>query len=196
MGPVIAREEAVVRVSRAMPGFLVSLATAVVAFVPVMVFTFLGLNSGYRIQETNPLFAGYFAADGLVPGLFLALLTNSLIAVVILGLLHLVYYRPLMFYDPDHLAFARKLIVAGIGLFLLTWGEKFFADSSHDMTVLNENSIGPGWFLSTIFISCLLAFLVGMLYWAWLVWPVARPRPRPPPDEVVLSTSPRVNAPG
>ena len=65
-------------------GFLVSVAVSVVTFIPVMVFTFLGLSSQYRIRETNPLFAGYFASNGLVLGLFLALLTNTIVAALIL----------------------------------------------------------------------------------------------------------------
>jgi len=168
-------------------GFLVSVAVSVVAFIPVMVFTFLGLSSEYRIRETNPLFAGYFASNGLVPGLLLALLTNTIVAALILGLLHLVYYRPVLFYDPSHVVFARRLIVAGTGLFQLAWGETFFRDSYNDMQVLFAYRIGPAWFLSGLFIGSLLVFFVGLLYWARLVWPVEKMRRRSPPVEVILS---------
>ena len=168
-------------------GFLVSVAVAVVAFIPVMVFTFLGLSSEYRIRETNPLFAGYFASNGLIPGLLLALLTDTISAALILGLLHLVYYRPVLFYDPGHVVFARRLIVAGTGLFQLAWGERFFRDSYNDMRVLSAYGIGPDWFLSGLFIGSLLVFFAGLLYWAGLVWPADEIRHRSPHVEVIRS---------
>ena len=155
-----------------------------------MVFTFLGLSSEFRIREANPLFAGYFVANGLVPGLFLALITNTLAAGLVLAIFHIVYFRPALFYDPGHVMFARKLVVVGTGLFLLFWGEKFFADSYNDMTVLFAYRIGPGWFLSAVFLGFLMFYLLGFLYWGRLLWPVAGPRRRSPPVEVVLSTSP------
>ncbi len=168
-------------------GFLVSVAVSVVTFIPVMVFTFLGLSSQYRIRETNPLFAGYFASNGLVLGLFLALLTNTIVAALILGLLHLVYYRPGLFYDPGHVVFARRLIVAGAGLFQLAWGERFFSDSYNDMRVLSAYGIGPDWFLSGLFIGSVLVYFASLLYWARLVWPVEEMPRRSSPVEVILS---------
>src|SRR5260370_25600781 len=103
-------------------GFLVSVAVSVVAFIPVMVFTFLGLSSEYRIRETNPLFAGYFASNGLVPGILLALLTDTIAAALILGLVHLAYYRPVLFSAPGHVVFATRLFVAATALVQLPSG--------------------------------------------------------------------------
>ncbi len=168
-------------------GFLVSVAVSVVAFIPVMVFTFLGLSSEHRIRETNPLFAGYFASNGLVPGLLLALLRNAIVAALVLGVLHLVYYRPVLFYDSGHVVFARRLIVAGTGLFQLAWGEALFSDSYNDMQILSAYRIGPDWFLSGLFIGSLLVFFAGLLYWAQLVWPVEEMPCRSSPVEVILS---------
>lgn len=179
-----------VRVRRARQlvlGFLTTVAMSAVAFVPVMVFTFLGLTSQFRIRETNPLFAGYFASNGLVLGLFLALVTNTVLAASILGLLHLVYYRPVLFYDPSHVAFARRLIVAGTGLFLLAWAQTFFSDSYNDMQVLSTYHIGPDWFLSGLFFGSLIVFFAGLVFWARLVWPDEEIRHRSAPVEVVLS---------
>jgi hypothetical protein len=184
---LIAERATVRRAGLVLRGFLVSLGVSVVAFIPVMVFTFLGLSSVYRIREANPLFASYFASVGLVPGLLLALVTNTIVAALILGLLHLVYFRPVLFYDPGHVDFARRLIVAGTGLFQLAWGERFFSDSYNDMQVLFAYRIGPGWFLSGLFIGSLLVFFAGLLYWARLVWPVNEMRRRSRPVEVVLS---------
>src|SRR5262249_41864135 len=143
----------------------------------------------FRIRETNPLFAGYFASNGLVPGLILAIVTNTIVAASILGLLHLVYYRPVLFYDPSHLVSARRMIFAGIGLFLVAWVKAFFSDSYNDMQVLTTFGIGPGWFLSSLFLGSLIVFFAGLLYWARVVWPVEEVRRRSPPVEVELSRS-------
>lgn len=151
-------------------GFLVSVGTCSLAFVPVMFFTFLGLSSGSNIHETNPLFATYFSSHGLIVGLFLALVTNTLSAALILGLLHLIFYRPVIFYDPSHTGFARKLIAVGIGIFLLVWGRRFFADSYNDMNVLSANHLGPGSLLWSVFLGCLIMFVAGVSYWGRLVW--------------------------
>ncbi len=136
-----------------------------------MVFTFLGLTGSPYIRETNPLFAGYFATLGLVRGLILALLTNLIPAVSILALVHVLFYRPVIFYQPGHIVLGRKLVAVGGGLFLLTWGQKFFSDGYKDMTVLNLARIGSSGILWTVFLGCLCLYIAGAVFWGKILLP-------------------------
>ncbi len=162
--------------ARVVRGFLISTGICSLAFVPVMVFTFIGLAGSPNIRETNSLFAGLIQAHGLVPGLLLAFLSNILPATVVLGFVHLLFYRPFVFYDPQHMAFARKLIAAGGALFLLVWGQRFFLDAYNDMRVLVFAQISSSEFLWGILLLCLCFFTAGLVYWGMTLTPGFRAR--------------------
>jgi len=130
-----------------------------------MVFTFIGLAGSPYIRETNAVFAGFIHAHGLMIGLLLAFLSNIVPASIILGFVHLLFYRPVVFDDPQHLAFARKLVAGGMALFLLVWGQRFFLDGYNDMTVLNIAGIGSSEFLWVVLLACLSLFIIGMVWW-------------------------------
>ncbi len=151
--------------ARAVLGFLISVGACSIAFVPVMVFTFIGLAGSPYIRETNSLFAEFIQVHGLLVGLLLAFLSNIVPAAIILGFVHLLFYRPFVFYDPQHVALARKLVAAGVALFLLVWGQKFFLDGYNDMTILNIARIGSSEFLWGVLLACLSLFITGLVWW-------------------------------
>ncbi len=163
------------RVGRA---YLISIGVCSLAFVPVMVFTFIGLAGSPNIRETNSLFAALIQAHGLVPGLLLAFLSNIFPTTVILAFVHLLFYRPLAFYDPQHMAFARRLIAAGGALFLLVWGQRFFLDGYNDMKVLVIAQVSSSELLWGVLLLCLSFFTAGLVYWGMTLAPGFQDRER------------------
>jgi len=160
---------------RTVKGFLVSLAISAVPLVPVMIFTFMGLSGSPYIRETSVLFADFIRAYGLDLGLMLSFLSNLLSAALILGLTHLVFYRPELFRDPDHVVFARKLVASGMGFFLLFWAQKFFSDGYDDLLVLQDAGVGSSTLLWLVLFASLGAFIVGTAFWLVILFPRTRP---------------------
>jgi hypothetical protein len=156
---------------RTVKGFLISVGVCAAPLIPVMVFTFLGLSGSPYIRETSVLFADFIRAYGLDLGLWLSFLSNLLTAALILGLTHLMYYHPALFQDPDHMVFARKLVAAGIGLFLLVWAQKFFSDGYNDLLVLEDAGIGSGALLWFVMLASLCAFILGTAFWLTALFP-------------------------
>jgi hypothetical protein len=167
---------------RTVKGFLISVGVCSAPLIPVMVFTFMGLSGSPYIRETSVLFADFIRAYGLGLGLLLSFLSNLVTAALILGLTHLVFYRPAVFQDPHHVSLGRKLVAAGIGLFLLVWAQKFFLDGYDDMLVLEDAGIGSSSLLWIVLLASLSAFIIGTAFWLAILFPRVKPTEVGKPD--------------
>ncbi|HZD12969.1 MAG TPA: hypothetical protein VE177_05565, partial [Candidatus Binatus sp.] len=117
-------------------GFLISIGVYSVAYLPVLAFTFIGLSNSPYLVETNPQLQQLLREHGLRYGLLIGFLTGLESSVVLLGLVHLIYIRPVVFSTKRDLSVARKTVVTLTLVLLLVWGWTFFADSYNDLRLL------------------------------------------------------------
>ena len=146
-------------------GFLISIGVYSVAYLPVLAFTFIGLSNSPYLVETNPQLQQLLREHGLRYGLLIGFLTGLESSVVLLGLVHLIYIRPVVFSTKRDLSVARKTVVTLTLVLLIVWGWTFFADSYNDLRLLIDSEVWNPGALWVIFISCLLLFLLGLFTW-------------------------------
>ena len=151
---------------KVMIGYLMSIGVYSVAYVPVVVFTFIGLSQTSYLVETNPTLNQFIQSRGLSIGLLFGYLSSLVIVGPVLGVAHLVYIRPVVFPIHRDLRFARRIVTSLTGLVLLFWGWTFFIDAYNDLQILLQSAIWNETALWTIFLLCLGLFLAGLVLWA------------------------------
>ena len=78
-------------------GYLISIGVYSIAYIPVIVFTFIGLSQTPYLVETNPRLNEFMQTHGLIIGLLFGYLSTLEIVGPVLGAAHLVYVRPVVF---------------------------------------------------------------------------------------------------
>jgi len=146
-------------------GYLMSIGVYSIAYIPVVVFTFIGLSQTPYLVETNPTLKAFMQTQGLSVGLLFGYLSSLLIVVPVLGAAHLIYIRPVVFSIHKDLKFARRVVTSLTGLLLLFWGWTFFIDAYNDLQILSEVAAWNEAALWTIFLLCLGLFLAGLVLW-------------------------------
>jgi hypothetical protein len=136
-----------------------------VAYVPVLVFTFIGLSQTPFLVETNPTLNEFLQTRGLSMGLLFGYLSSMAIVALVLGGAHLVFIRPVVFSIGKDLKFARKIVTLLTGLLLLFWGWTFFIDAYNDLQVLSQAAVWNDEALWTVFLVCLGLFFAGLILW-------------------------------
>jgi hypothetical protein len=136
-----------------------------VAYVPVLIFTFIGLSQTPYLVETNPTLNEFLQTHGLSMGLLFGYLSSMAIVGLVLGGAHLAFIRPVVFSIGKDLKFARKIVTLLTGLLLLFWGWTFFIDAYNDLQVLSQAAVWNDEALWTVFLVCLGLFFAGLILW-------------------------------
>jgi len=146
-------------------GYLISIGVYSIAYIPVIVFTFIGLSETPYLVETNPRLNEFMQTHGLIIGLLFGYLSTLEIVGPVLGAAHLVYVRPVVFAIHKDMKFARRIVTSFTGLLILFWGWTFFIDAYNDLKILLQSEVWNDAALWTIFLLCLGLFLAGLVLW-------------------------------
>src|SRR5438445_11128331 len=146
-------------------GYLISIGVYSIAYIPVIVFTFIGLSQTPYLVETNPRLNEFMQTHGLVIGLLFGYLSTLEIVGPVLGAAHLVYVRPVVFAIHKDMKFARRIVTSLIGLLILFWGWTFFIDAYNDLQILLQSEVWIDAALWPIFLLSLGLFLARLVLW-------------------------------
>src|SRR2546428_10058181 len=146
-------------------GYLISIGVYSIAYIPVIVFTFIGLSQTPYLVETNPRLNEFMQTHGLIIGLLFGYLSSLEIVGPVLAAAHLVYVRPVAFAIHKDKKFARRIVTSFTGLLILFWGWTFFIDAYNDLKILLQSEVWNDAALWTIFLLCLGLFLAGLVLW-------------------------------
>jgi hypothetical protein len=177
---------------KVMIGYLMSIGIYSIAYIPVIIFTFIGLSQTPYLVETNPTLNAFIQTRGLSVGLLFGYLSSLLIVVPVLGAAHLIYIRPVVFSIHRDLKFARRIVTSLTGLLLLFWGWTFFIDAYNDLQILSEVGVWNEAALWTIFLLCLGLFLAGLVLWGAVLMTATYVRSRDDVKSRVESSADRV----
>src|SRR5438093_7123769 len=93
-------------------GYLMSIGVYSIAYIPVIVFTFIGLSQTPYLVETNRTLNAFMQTHVLSVWVLFRYLSSVLIVVPVLGAGHVIYIRPVVFSIYKELELASRVVTA------------------------------------------------------------------------------------